>query len=285
MPLLYYWRLDNYEQDLRNGVGFHLNQSSPRLHDIELGDSLWAFTRRPDGEYVMAAELVVKARTWNSPQYRYGSFRVWGDLRLSRYFLARGQASLDPVVRGLSVRVAPGPLGHSFQGHAAVRKITLADHQILSAVFAETPREPRARLQSEERLEAIALLGDAELVDSLLPGEQPALVADRAAYLYGGVPVTRTARLVHQLKERYAGRCQICQWSPRERYGVEVAEGHHALWISRGGADDLDNLVLLCPNHHRLVHRCEAPFDYRGLKFVFSGGDEPLTLNEHLQAA
>jgi RNA-directed DNA polymerase len=30
---------------------------------------------------------------------------------------------------------------------------------------------------------------------------------------------------------------------------------HHLLWRSRGGADTVDNLVLLHPNCHRQVHR------------------------------
>jgi hypothetical protein len=74
MPLLYFWRGDNYERDLDFGVGYHLNQANPLLHAIDRGDSLWAFTRRGDGAYVLAAELVVAAKTLNPPNYRYGRF-------------------------------------------------------------------------------------------------------------------------------------------------------------------------------------------------------------------
>jgi 5-methylcytosine-specific restriction protein A len=49
MHLLYFWRGDNYHRDLDHGVGFHLNQGNPLLHEIDLGESLWAFTRNPDG--------------------------------------------------------------------------------------------------------------------------------------------------------------------------------------------------------------------------------------------
>jgi hypothetical protein len=31
-------------------------------------------------------------------------------------------------------------------------------------------------------------------------------------------------------------------------------EAHHVVWWSRGGATDLENLVLICSFHHRLVH-------------------------------
>jgi len=51
--------------------------------------------------------------------------------------------------------------------------------------------------------------------------------------------------------------------------GVELCEGHHVHWLSRGGADSLSNLVLICPYRHRAIHRCDAPFDYAQTGFVF----------------
>lgn len=59
MPLLYYRRPDNYRRDLDSGAGFHLNQASARLHDVNLGDSFWAFTRARDGRYALAAGFAV----------------------------------------------------------------------------------------------------------------------------------------------------------------------------------------------------------------------------------
>lgn len=53
MPLLYYWRKDNYYTDLDMGAGYHLNQANPLLHSIDIGDSLWAFTRSKIGDYVL----------------------------------------------------------------------------------------------------------------------------------------------------------------------------------------------------------------------------------------
>ncbi len=76
MPLLYFWRGDNHRRDLDYGAGFHLNQANPLLHEIDIGDSLWAFTRLPTKEYVLAAELIVSAKTKNSPGFRYGE---WSD--------------------------------------------------------------------------------------------------------------------------------------------------------------------------------------------------------------
>ena len=40
MTLLYHWCGDNHRRDLDHGVGYHLNQANPLLHDVELGDSV-----------------------------------------------------------------------------------------------------------------------------------------------------------------------------------------------------------------------------------------------------
>jgi hypothetical protein len=92
--LLYFWRGENYRRDLDHGVGFHLNQSNPLLHQIGIGKSLWAFTRKLDGRYALAAELVVSAKTLNPRGFRYGPYRVWGDLQRSRYFRVDGQPDI-----------------------------------------------------------------------------------------------------------------------------------------------------------------------------------------------
>lgn len=127
MPLLYHWTRENYRTDLLGGVAWHLNQRSARLRDIDIGDSVWAFTRNADRSYVLAAELVVRARTQNPPGFQYGPYRVWANVPRSRFFEVDGQHSIEPVVRDLSIRPRAGILGQGFQGLAAVQSITAAD--------------------------------------------------------------------------------------------------------------------------------------------------------------
>jgi hypothetical protein len=153
MPLLYFWRGDNYRRDLDMGAGYSLNQANPLLHEIELGDSLWAFTRNRLGEYVLAAELVVSAKTRNPKTFRYGSYRLWGSLEKSRYFLVDSQPTVEPLIRGLSCRPRADLLGQSFQGRNAVRELSLADHRMLRLFSKDLPLETRARLIPEEQLE------------------------------------------------------------------------------------------------------------------------------------
>lgn len=284
MALLYYWRGDNYRRDLDHGAAYHLNQASATLHNIDLGDSLWAFTRRADGAYVLAAELVAKAKTRNPSGYRYGPYRLWGDLKQSRYFRVDVQQDITTLVKSLSLSAKGDRLGRAFQGHAAVRRITAADDKVLRAYARAVPMEPRARLLSEERLELNLQSGDEASATALIEQEGKALSEERRRYLMSQA-VRRSRSLVEALRDRYSGRCQLCGWAPRAIYRSDLCEGHHVRWLGRGGDDSLQNLVLLCPNHHRAVHRLDAPFDWAEKGFVFGDTVQRLEFLEHELAA
>lgn len=280
MPLLYYWRNDNYYRDLDLGAGYHLNQSNPLLHEIEIGESLWAFTRAKDGTYVLAAELIVKAKTINPPNFRYGRYRIWGDLKKSRYFKVEGQPRMEQIIRGLSVRANADILGRAFQGHAAVRRITEADHQILSVASKNLELESRARLLPEEKLEAFLLFEDETAVEELLREEDSGIAEKRKEYVYRQAP-TRNKSLAKELQKIYDGKCQICLWSPRDIYGVSLCHAHHVHWLSRGGEDSIESMVLICPNHHSAIHGCDAPLNYDNFSFDFGSHREEIKLSKH----
>ena len=44
----------------------------------------------------------------------------------------------------------------------------------------------------------------------------------------------------------FGKRCMICGWA-------EVVDVHHIIPRRHGGTNNLDNLIVLCPNHHRLA--------------------------------
>lgn|SRR5574341_207626 len=281
MPLLYYWRGDNYYRDLDMGAGYHLNQANPLLHRIEIGDSLWAFTRRHDGIYVLATELIVKAKTINPPNFRYGMYRIWGDINYSRYFRIDSQPNIENVIRSLSCKANARILGQSFQGLSAVKAISQQDSEILRMLAKELQLEPRARILSEDKLEAMLLLGDIESVRSLIKDEKPGIAEERRNYFYKQAP-TRNKNLVEELQTIYSGKCQICQWNPMDYYAKQLCQGHHLQWLSRGGRDEIRNMVLVCPNHHSAIHKLDAPLDYSDLSFDFRTHREMLQLKTHL---
>ena len=280
MPLLYHWVGRNYRRDLDWGAGYHLNQSNPLLHQIDQGDSLWAFTRTPAGIYVLAAELVVRAKTRNPRKYRYGEYRLWGDLKQSRYFRTEGQPDISALIRRLSVKANSPVIGRSFQGHAAVRHLTPADHQVLTEYARHLHLEPRARLLPEEALEARLLLGNPDAVRGLIRDEHPGIAAERRRYLLEQAP-RRNPHHVKELRKLYEGVCQLCEWNPKSLYRRDLCEAHHVHWLSRGGDDALHNLVLICPNHHRAIHRTDAPFDWTDTSFVFPRKRERVQVFRH----
>jgi hypothetical protein len=55
--------------------------------------------------------------------------------------------------------------------------------------------------------------------------------------------------------------------------------------LSRGGIDALENLTLVCPNHDRAIHRCDAALDFERNAFVFPAAVEALIRLEHVLAA
>jgi 5-methylcytosine-specific restriction enzyme A len=285
MSLLYYWRPDNHYRDRSFGFGYHLNQGSSALAAAMPGDSVWAITRRKrDGLYVLAAELVVRAVTHNPPNYRYGAYRVWGDLERSRYFDTDAAPNSEPLVRALGITARSRHLGQSFQGYAAVRKISATDHSLLAAFADSLVVLERVGIYPEDEFEARLYYGQG--ARPLLLRETREAYSERTAYLYTSVDVQRARRHIQQLQDLYGGRCQLCMFDPYGRFGFRLCHGHHIQWLSRGGEDTLENLVLICPNHHAAVHHDDAAFDYSTLSFTFSKASaQALKLNIHLPRA
>lgn len=282
--VLYYWRPDNYSRDRRFGFGYHLNQNSPELARMQPGETVWAFTRDGLGRYVLAAALVVKAVTRNRPDYRYGSHRVWGDLEQTRYFDIDVGPTAEKLIRHLHITTNAAVLAKSFQGPRAVKPLTDADHLLLTEFARELPTLERVRIYPEDEFEARLLLGNR--VRDWIVREPAAQQSVRTRYLYETVNITRARQHVEQLQQLYSGRCQICLWDPRDRYGRNLCHGHHIHWLSRGGEDALENMMLVCPNHHTSIHHDDATFDYADLTYRFSNNlIESLQINKHLPQA
>lgn len=293
MDLLAYWRIDNYRRDLDEGAGFHFNSKQSRLHTaIKLGETLWLFTRLVGAsglsEYRILAKLVVRAKTINPPSYKYGPFRVWGDLKLSQYFRVTPDLNQDAFEL---LRLLPLDSG-SFQNgtrstiaNAAqtMRGLKPQASQLLQSFSDQLPIEMRAHAVLDERQLETAYGSEPQQLRLLLNDESLAYSTEKRAELIGSYP--RNRQLVEDLNSLYLGRCQLCGFDSRTLYSADSSEAHHIIYRSRGGQDAMENLMLLCPNHHTIVHRTDAAFDFSKLHFVFPNGRiEPLCMNKHLQS-
>lgn len=85
------------------------------------------------------------------------------------------------------------------------------------------------------------------------------------------------------LKKMYDFRCQICGQSTGEIYGAKVAECHHIKYFVQSLNNDADNLLIVCPNHHRIIHATNPVFDRKNKIYRYPNGyKEALKLNSHL---
>lgn len=288
--LLAYWRYDNYTKDIDEGAGFNFNSNQERLHTVlEEGDSLWLFTGRHesgrDGKaYYLLARLVVRSKTHNHPTFRYGKYRVWGDLTASKYFRV-GTKEASELLRRLPFRGGKviGETSSSLAQHfQTMRELSEEGTAMLAAWTQDLPLEDKAYQTLPEELLEEAIRQGSDAVRKLIR-ESPIGIAEYRVEQLVQQP-SRSRTLARQIHEIYQGRCQICGFDPLLIYHVDVCHAHHLVYLSRGGEDTLDNIVLLCPNHHSVIHGTEAVFDFGDLSFIFATNHrEPLRLNQHLR--
>ena len=98
--------------------------------------------------------------------------------------------------------------------------------------------------------------------------------------------IKRNPELPIILKELYQYKCQICEHDFEPKYGMPYSETHHVMWLSRGGVDHSNNMIVVCPNHHRIIHAAQPVFNRNKKAYIYKNGlEEHLVLDEHLKDA
>jgi 5-methylcytosine-specific restriction endonuclease McrA len=94
----------------------------------------------------------------------------------------------------------------------------------------------------------------------------------------------RDPLLAESLKSIYDHRCQVCGMNFKIKYEEPFAETHHIHSLSEGGLDISKNLIVICPNHHRIIHKTDAKFDRSRLLYKYPNGlEERLLLADHFE--
>ena len=89
--------------------------------------------------------------------------------------------------------------------------------------------------------------------------------------------------IIAKLKKLYNGTCQICGHIPFEKFHTDICEAHHVDYFANSYNNNANNILILCPNHHRLIHKLNPFFDRKDLKFTYPDGSaEKLIINKHL---
>jgi hypothetical protein len=86
--------------------------------------------------------------------------------------------------------------------------------------------------------------------------------------------------VINRLKRLYDYKCQICDEKP---FDSEIVEGHHLNYFSKSINNDSSNIVILCPNHHRLIHKLNPEYNSNEKSFTFPDGKVIyIKINKHL---
>lgn len=90
-------------------------------------------------------------------------------------------------------------------------------------------------------------------------------------------------KIGENLKLLYGYRCQICGQVIGEKYGSHIAEAHHIDYFVNSLNNDANNQMIVCPNHHSVIHDANPVLDRRRMVYGFDNGvEERIILNKHL---
>lgn len=134
-------------------------------------------------------------------------------------------------------------------------------------------------------------------VDQLDQMSERALLASLATFLASEPPevrreivkrIKRNRRLVRELKRLYKGKCQVCGFTIEKSKGGRYCEAAHLRPISLREADlDVrDNLVILCPNHHKMLDHGAMSIEFDPVKknlFAVIGSHREEIENRHVK--
>ena len=90
-------------------------------------------------------------------------------------------------------------------------------------------------------------------------------------------------KIGENLKLLYGYRCQICGQITGEKYGSHIAEAHHIDYFVNSLNNDANNQMIVCPNHHSVIHDANPMFDRKKMVYRFDNGiEEKIIVNKHL---
>lgn len=91
-------------------------------------------------------------------------------------------------------------------------------------------------------------------------------------------------KIGENLKKLYNYRCQVCGEAIGSAYGKDtIVDAHHIDPFTVSQNSNFDNIMILCPNHHRITHACNGVFHRKRHEIWYPNGlHEKLRLNFHL---
>lgn len=90
-------------------------------------------------------------------------------------------------------------------------------------------------------------------------------------------------KIGENLKLLYNYHCQICGKAVGENYGSKIVEAHHIDYFVDSINNDASNQMIICPNHHRVIHDKDPVFNRKKLIYLYPNGYiVKIAINKHL---
>lgn len=138
-------------------------------------------------------------------------------------------------------------------------------------------------ITSYEKQDAVNSLSKMEelTIENLIEKDDPAA---EIIFKTGLIKMRKLNRAIgNELKDVYNDKCQVCGKSIGELYGVNISHIHHIEPFINTQNNNVQNLMVLCPNHHSIIHCAKPEFSRSSLTFIYPNNyKEPLLLNKHL---
>ncbi|MFZ4814368.1 MAG: HNH endonuclease [Phototrophicaceae bacterium] len=264
---LFYWTLKRVEYHYFGGVLDHLSGNT--LQAVNVGDVLWVVTAC-GGDLLLVGRLQVGERIDAAED---GRFLDPFSLRQARWHLLAADHSAQALQW---INLTEQHITFSLRFSSTADRLRLNRHGRLNTVSLYRPR--RLTDDSAALLAYLWHSEDGQSSPELAePTEAPLLYAEGRANVRVRQVRQRSQALTYQVKRRSLEtdgdlRCGVCGMSFGQVYGELGAgyiEAHHPEPISHFAGEqftDADDIVLLCANCHRMVHRRNPPYSIQELR-------------------
>lgn len=252
--------------------------------NLKAGDRILIYitgSKEIAGEIVIADTPTYRPELQNSPDHQeFAWFSEISDGEIFENPMNLG----DPAVRNeLEELKGKNKDKWSWIVASGTKRISRNDYLLLSGKY--SPLEPEAKMNAKKicsQLDEVILEEVLQRTDSIYLEQlnSEATIETKNAFIKVRKASQKT---IKTLKNMYTHTCQICNSNYYYPYGVNLSEAHHIEPFSTSLNHHPSNIVILCPNHHRLMHQANAKFDRNRQLFVYENGyEEHLTVNYHL---
>jgi 5-methylcytosine-specific restriction protein A len=208
-----------------------------------------------------AADLIADFRyMMNGESFERKLNRFYADYFLQQIYELYGAGGLDNALKALAQHV------HYYEGQSKTTMHVMRQLMIRYRELLLTTREDLLEQQIIEREVGESPRTRLELMAKIRSLE----ISEQLMVEINGLALRRKNWIIALIKQLREHRCQVCGAQIRTKDGGYYIEAAHITAKAEEGNETLDNILILCPNHHK-------EFDW-GERQIIERNSESITL-------